>query len=195
MNICRAERMFQINVGLIFRNNSCNFYCGKILCSLQCAMRIWEDDVSFDLQEMRELQVYWIIKPKLSCHTALRVSKAVPLSHVGAKRERTIAPTHSWPRHAPAVLYPPRKDPLYPLDRRLDGLQSWFGHRGSRKNPLLRRGSNPGRPVRSHTLYWLSYTRSQRTSPNTSFHWNPLSRFYFVVIEVCSTWYICDLLY
>jgi hypothetical protein len=30
--------------------------------------------------------------------------------------------------HAPAVLYPRGKDPWYPLDRRLDGLQSRSGH-------------------------------------------------------------------
>jgi hypothetical protein len=28
------------------------------------------------------------------------------------------------------------KNLLYPLDRRLGGPQSWFGHRGKRKNPL-----------------------------------------------------------
>jgi hypothetical protein len=39
-------------------------------------------------------------------------------------------------RHAPAALYPRRKDSRYPLYRRLGGPQSRSGHRGYRKNPL-----------------------------------------------------------
>jgi hypothetical protein len=54
----------------------------------------------------------------------------------------------SGQRHAPAALYPRRKDPRYPLDRRLDGPQSRSGHRDQRKNSLcLRRGSNFDLPV------------------------------------------------
>jgi hypothetical protein len=54
----------------------------------------------------------------------------------------------SGERHAPAALYPRRKDPRYPLDRRLDGPQSRSGHRDQRKNSLcLRRGSNFDLPV------------------------------------------------
>jgi len=33
-------------------------------------------------------------------------------------------------RHAPAALHPRRKDPRYPLDRRLGGPHSRSGHRG-----------------------------------------------------------------
>jgi hypothetical protein len=33
-------------------------------------------------------------------------------------------------RHAPAALYTRGRDPRYPLDRRLGGPQSRFGHRG-----------------------------------------------------------------
>jgi hypothetical protein len=33
-------------------------------------------------------------------------------------------------RHAPAALYPREKNPQYPLDRKLGGLQSWSGHKG-----------------------------------------------------------------
>jgi hypothetical protein len=46
----------------------------------------------------------------------------------------------SGQRHVPAALYPRRKDPLYPLDRRLDGPQSRSGHRGLRKNPFASAG-------------------------------------------------------
>jgi len=35
--------------------------------------------------------------------------------------------------HAPATLHP-RKNPWYPLDRKLDEPQSWFGHGGEQKN-------------------------------------------------------------
>jgi hypothetical protein len=55
----------------------------------------------------------------------------------------------SGQRHAPAALEPRVKDPLYSLDRRLGGPQSW-------KNPLLLSGIEPRpprRPVCSRTIY------------------------------------------
>jgi hypothetical protein len=75
----------------------------------------------------------------------------------------------SGQRHAPAALYPRGKDLRYPLYRRLGGPQSRSGHRGCRKNPLpLPRiePRSPGRPVRSQTLYWLSYPASIRNNVN-----------------------------
>jgi hypothetical protein len=66
--------------------------------------------------------------------------KAVPLHAMVALGGRGgIAPTHSRLRHymgvsgqhhAPAALYPGRKDLRYPLYRRLGGPQSRSGHRG-----------------------------------------------------------------
>jgi hypothetical protein len=53
----------------------------------------------------------------------------------------------SGQRHTPAVLYPLRKDPQYPLDRRLGGPQSQSGHNGRWKILCLRQGSNPNCPV------------------------------------------------
>jgi hypothetical protein len=107
----------------------------------------------------------------------LRKSKAVPLHALEALGVRGgIAPTHSRPRHemgvgsqrhAPAALYSRGKDPRYPLYRRLGGPQSRSGHRGYRKNPLPLPGiesRSPGRPARSQTLYWLSYS-----APSTSY--------------------------
>jgi hypothetical protein len=85
------------------------------------------------------------------------------------EERRGTAPTHSWPlhymgvsgqRHALTALYPWGKDTRYPLYRRLGGPQSRSGHRGYRKNPLPLPGiehRSPGHPVRSQTLYWLSY--------------------------------------
>jgi hypothetical protein len=71
---------------------------------------------------------------------AKKKSKAVPLHAMEAHGGRGgIAPTHTKPRHqmgvsgqrhAPAALYPRRKDPQYPLDRRLVGPQSRSGRRG-----------------------------------------------------------------
>jgi hypothetical protein len=67
-----------------------------------------------------------------------------------------IAPTHSRPRHkmgvsgqrhAPAALYPRRKDPRYPLYRKLRGPQSRSGQRIEEKILCPCRGLNPDRPV------------------------------------------------
>jgi hypothetical protein len=66
----------------------------------------------------------------------------------------------SGQRHAPAALNPRGKDPRHPLDRRLGGPQSWYGHRCYRKYPLVLPGiepRSPCRPVLSQTLHWLSY--------------------------------------
>jgi hypothetical protein len=78
---------------------------------------------------------YILIVPDL-----VEVKQAVPLHTMEALGGReSIAPTHSRPWHkigvsgqchAPAALYPWGKDPWYPLDRRLDGPQSWYGRRG-----------------------------------------------------------------
>jgi hypothetical protein len=45
--------------------------------------------------------------------------------------------------HALAVL-PPRKEPWYPLNRRLGGPQSWSGSYQEQKHFLPRQDSNPG---------------------------------------------------
>jgi hypothetical protein len=42
----------------------------------------------------------------------------------------------SGQRRSSASLYPRGKDPRYPLERRLGGPQSRYGHRGWRNNPL-----------------------------------------------------------
>jgi hypothetical protein len=58
----------------------------------------------------------------------------------------------SGQRHAPAALYPREKDPTHYTG-------GWVGHRagldaGTRRKILCPcRGSNPGRPVRSQSLY------------------------------------------
>jgi hypothetical protein len=64
----------------------------------------------------------------------------------------------SGQHHAPAALYPRGKDPRYPLDKRLGGPpRAGLDAEAWRKILCLCRGSNPGRPVSSQTLYWLSY--------------------------------------
>jgi hypothetical protein len=105
--------------------------------------------------------------------------------HGGALGERRYS-SHSlltsaldggeWSASRPGRALPRGKDPRYPLDRRLDGPQSRSGHRGYRKNPLPLPGiepQSPGRPVRSQTLYWLSYpgpscgkTEDRKNIPN-----------------------------
>jgi hypothetical protein len=61
----------------------------------------------------------------------------------------------SGQRHAPAALYPRRKDPRYLLYRRLGGPQNRSGHRGLRKNPLPLpeiEPRSPGRPARKDSI-------------------------------------------
>jgi hypothetical protein len=73
----------------------------------------------------------------------------------------------SGQRHTPAGLYPRRKDPWYPLNRRLGRPQTWSGHRGYRKDlsPLPGIESrSPDRPVCSQTLQWLSYSAHNYTT-------------------------------
>jgi hypothetical protein len=84
--------------------------------------------------------------------------KAVP-QHMyrGAGGIGCIAPTHSRSRHkmgvnsqhhAPAVLYPPSKDPRYPLYKGLSEPQSRSGHRGQRRKSFrFCRGSNLDCPI------------------------------------------------
>jgi hypothetical protein len=66
----------------------------------------------------------------------------------------------SGQRHAPAALYPRGKDPG------IHSIGGWVGPRagldaGAKRKILCPcRGSNPDRPVRSQTLYCLSYRGS-----------------------------------
>jgi hypothetical protein len=46
-------------------------------------------------------------------------------------------------RHAPAALYRRGKDPRYPLNKRLGGLQSWSGHSQYGANVLKLWGAPP----------------------------------------------------
>jgi hypothetical protein len=48
-----------------------------------------------------------------------------------------------WSASRPGSALPPGKDPQYPLDRRLGGLQSRSGRRGQKKNPLPLPGIEP----------------------------------------------------
>jgi hypothetical protein len=88
-----------------------------------------------------------------------KVKQSSPATHHGGTwpGRGSIAPTHSRPRHymgvrgqchAPATL-----DPWYPLDRRLGGPQSQYGHRLEEKSFCLCQGSNLDCPVHSQTLY------------------------------------------
>jgi hypothetical protein len=86
------------------------------------------------------------------------VVKAVSLLAVQATRGESKYSSYSFltstpdgvscQRYAPIALYPRGKDPRYPLDKRLRGLQSWSGHKGYRKNSL----SLPGIETRSSSL-------------------------------------------
>jgi hypothetical protein len=60
----------------------------------------------------------------------------------------------SGEHHAPAALYHRGIYPRYPLDRKLGGPQSRLDAEARRKILWLCRGSNPGPPVLSQTLYW-----------------------------------------
>jgi hypothetical protein len=64
----------------------------------------------------------------------------------------------SGQRHAPP-LFVPGKGPLVPNGQKAGGAHSRFGHRLKEKSFASAgdRTSVAGRPVCSHTLYWLSY--------------------------------------
>jgi hypothetical protein len=65
----------------------------------------------------------------------------------------------SAPRLSPAL--PPGKGSRYPMDRRLGGSQELaWAQRLEEKILCLCRRSNPGRPICTQTLYWLSYPGS-----------------------------------
>jgi hypothetical protein len=67
-----------------------------------------------------------------------------------------------WSASRPCHAIPPGKGPPVPIVQEA-GPQSRYGHTGQRKNPLPLPGTeprSPGRPVRSQTLYWLSYPGS-----------------------------------
>jgi hypothetical protein len=111
---------------------------------------------------------------------------ALPLRHKGVKGGRRCSSYSlltskldgvSGQRHAPAALYLRGKDIRYPLNRSLGGSQIWSGHRGKRKILCICQGSNPGRPVCSQTLHWLSYPSSFSISTEemivkTDFTWH-----------------------
>jgi hypothetical protein len=70
----------------------------------------------------------------------------------------------SGQRHAPATLYPRRKDPRYPLYRRLGGPQSPFWTRRlEEKSSCLCRGSNFDSPVVQSVV--RHYTAWANTAP------------------------------
>jgi hypothetical protein len=79
-----------------------------------------------------------LVRPKFKqLRSYVKQSKAVPpwRSLGGEEYSSYLFPTSaldgmSGLRHAPAAPYPRRKDPRYPLYRRLGGPQSRSGHRG-----------------------------------------------------------------
>jgi hypothetical protein len=108
-------------------------------------------------------------------------SKAVPLYVMEALGGRgDIAPTHSRPRHLIRWVVSVTPWPLFTPGERTPGTHwtgSWVGPR-SGLDPKARRKilsplpgiepRSPGRPVRSQTLYWLSYAGSYVTTWNVT---------------------------
>jgi hypothetical protein len=66
----------------------------------------------------------------------------------------------SGQRHAPAALYPRGKDPGTPCTGVWVGPRVGLDAEARREIVCLCRGSNPGRPARSQTLYCLSHRGS-----------------------------------
>jgi hypothetical protein len=62
----------------------------------------------------------------------------------------------------PRALYPREKRPQCPLDRRLGGPQNRSERCTRRIEKISCRESNPGHPVRSPSLCWLSYPGSSK---------------------------------
>jgi hypothetical protein len=61
-----------------------------------------------------------------------------------------------WSATMVQQLYPQGKRPHYPLERRLGGPQSLYGHSGEEKNISARQESNPGH--HAHSLVPSHYT-------------------------------------
>jgi hypothetical protein len=57
----------------------------------------------------------------------------------------------------PGCFTPDKSIPLYSLDTKLGGPQSRSGRCRKMKNPLPVKKVNTARPIRSLSLYWLSY--------------------------------------
>jgi hypothetical protein len=66
----------------------------------------------------------------------------------------------SGQRHAPTALYPGERTPGTHWTGGWVDPRAGLDAEAKRKILCLCRGSNPSRPVRSHTLYWLSYPGS-----------------------------------
>jgi hypothetical protein len=63
-----------------------------------------------------------------------------------------------WSTSRPGRALPPRKEPPVPIGQ--EGPRAGLDAGARRKTLCLCQGSNPGRPVRTQTLYWLSYPGS-----------------------------------
>jgi hypothetical protein len=89
-------------------------------------------------------------------------------------------------------LYPQRKSPWYPLDRKLGGPQSRSGRGGEEKNsqpPPVTEPQNSDRPARSPELYRLSChgsieVVSQSVSQSVGRSVVPLSNTYAYVVAI-----------
>jgi hypothetical protein len=117
-------------------------------------------------EPVRWLWTEWVMTTSVT-RTQVSKSKAVPLNRV----EATVGtegtdPTHSWnrrwmevsgQRHGPAALYPRGKDHRYQWRGGWMSTRAGLGAQARRKILFYYRGSNPGRPVRTQTLHWLSY--------------------------------------
>jgi hypothetical protein len=89
-------------------------------------------------ENVRYAQRYFAIRVKRSHNT--------PWRHREERRYSSYSFTTSaldrdeWSASHPFCSLPQGKDPWYPLDTWLGGPQSWFGHKGWRKNPLASAG-------------------------------------------------------
>jgi hypothetical protein len=116
----------------------------------------------FILIRLAYVYAYWKVKKQSSPATR----------HDGAWEERrnssysfltSAIDGGEWSASRPGRVFPRGKDFWYTLYSRLGGPQSRCGQREWRKNPLPLPGiepRSPGHPVRSQTLYWLSYAGS-----------------------------------
>jgi hypothetical protein len=75
-----------------------------------------------------------------------------------------------WSASRPSC-FTPGKDTPYPLDRKLGGPQSWYGHCGLKKISSPFQESNPDRPASSPTLNYVhKQNKSRLISGNGGYH-------------------------
>jgi hypothetical protein len=153
--------------------------CDKITSRIPAALTLWRRSSSkyLNIQSVpqREHDPYpqlnrlMLSKEIVAVYSENHKVKLSRYRHLGDEGRGVIAPTHPWPRHYMGWVVSVTPWPRFTPKERTSGthwIGGWVGliaglDTETREKILCPcRRSNPGRPVCSQTLYWLSYPRS-----------------------------------